>query len=168
MRQVWVWVALGAAVMALTSCGEPAAAAAPPRDVLVLEVGGAQPSLREALIALGREVGAPQHVAPLPVEAAPPSHREPLDQPVDPGPRRDPKPEPGPTVDPQREPPPEQSSEWVIVRLGENEGLIHVARRHLGDGRRFGEIMEWNGWTERQTRRLPIGQEIRIKRSEMK
>ena len=57
---------------------------------------------------------------------------------------------------------------WAIVKLPEGETLIHVARRHLGDGRRFAEVMNWNGWSESDARRLPTGQEIRLKRAEMR
>lgn len=62
--------------------------------------------------------------------------------------------------------PPE--SKWVIVKLPRNETLIHLSRRYLGDGRRFGEIMKWNGWSEPDTRRLSDGQDVKIKRSEMR
>ena len=54
--------------------------------------------------------------------------------------------------------------EWV----GEEETLTHVARRCLGVGHRFHEILTWNGFSERDTRRMAVGTAIKIKRSEMR
>ncbi|HEB53251.1 MAG TPA: hypothetical protein ENI87_08365 [bacterium] len=115
----------------------------------MLELGGEQPSLRAQLVAMGRTVAAPR-------PAAPPSDAPPLDVP-------DPLPGPEPRPEPQLEP----QSEWVLVELPPGETLIHLARRHLGDGRRFVDLLRWNGWTEQDARRLPEGQAVRVKRAEL-
>lgn len=140
----------------------------------MLEVGGDQPSLRAALLARGSEV-APPHVL-VPVEVAGPGTgpggtRTPAPyEVVPPGPGEQPDPADNP-VDPNPDdvtPTPPPASEWETVTLPEGETLIHVARRHLGDGRRFHEILKWNGWTDSDARRLKKNQPVKIKRSEMK
>jgi nucleoid-associated protein YgaU len=40
--------------------------------------------------------------------------------------------------------------------------LIHLAKKYLGDGNRFREILTANGWTERDARRLPAGQAVKV------
>lgn len=181
MRQGWAWAVAGAAVGLLGGCSQEALPATTPANVLVLEVGGEQPSLRAALTALGRDVG-PMHqlvpaaadagydgvgdrhsgdLAPYPFEGGTGGGGE------GPGPDRD-GPQPYP-VDPEPQPTPQPApSEWVTVPLPEGETLIHVARRHLGDGRRFHELMKWNGWTDDDARRLKSNQPVKIKRSEMR
>lgn len=170
MRQGWVWAVMIAAVGSFCSCNQKVAVAATPGDVLVLEVGGEQPSLRAALVALGREVGPAYALAPRPV-VDPNSHVAsdvPPDSPLGPTIPQSPPPEvPGPG-NPQPEDQPEPESEWVTVPLPEGETLIHVARRYLGDGRRFGELLEWNGWSDGDARRLKRDQPVKIKRSEMR
>lgn len=196
MRQGWVWAVGTAAVSVLSGCGAEPVQAAPLEDVLVLEVGGEQPSLRAALVAMGRDVG-PGHAL------RPRTFVETLDPngggPYSPGEGRVPGQDPsvgdgdgegGPSEgygtdgqgsegprsgegdrtpdEPPIDPEPPVESPWVIVKLPKYETLTHIARRYLGDGRRFDEIMEWNGWSEPDTRKLREGQEIRIKRSEMK
>ena len=49
------------------------------------------------------------------------------------------------------------------MRLGDGETLIHLARRHLGDGRRYTDLLKWNGWTEKDARRLPRNQPVKIR-----
>jgi hypothetical protein len=178
MRQGWVWAVSITAVGLLSGCGGKPAQAADASDVLVLEVGGQQPSLRASLVAMGRTVAPGQALRP----------RSVLDM-LDPagaggqgrrddggGDSRNP-PAPVPTVLPEDGPPvappdfvsvalPE--SEWVIVKLHKDETLTHLSRKYLGDGRRFVEIMDWNGWSEPDTRKLRDGQDVKIKRSEMR
>lgn len=182
MRQVWLWAVSLAAVGLLSGCGGKPAQAAAPTDVLVLEVGGQQqPSLRASLVAMGRTVapgqalwqrsagnmldqsgagekGGEQGSSQQGSIEHSPQQQEP--------PRQDPdSPPDGPPVDPL---PTSSESEWVIVKLPIDETLIHLSRRYLGDGRRFLEIMKWNGWSPSDTRRLPAGQDVKIKRTEMR
>ncbi|MGK0263536.1 MAG: hypothetical protein ACI8UD_002187 [Planctomycetota bacterium] len=187
MRQVWLWAVSLAAVGLLSGCGGKPAQAAAPTDVLVLEVGGQQqPSLRASLLAMGRTVAPGQALwqrsagnlldqsgTGLPGAGESGGEQGPSQQgsiehsPQQPDPQRqDPdSPPDGPPVEPLPTPP---ESEWVIVKLPINETLIHLSRRYLGDGRRFLEIMKWNGWSPSDTRRLPTGQDVKIKRTEMR
>lgn len=121
-------------------CSKPAAAALRP-DVLVLEVGGDYESLRRALVAAGVPV------APV----------------VEPGPQPgvDPATEVAPPPAPPTEPAP-VVADHIVVPLGRGETLIHLAKKHLGDGNRFREILAANGWSERDARRLPEGQPVKI------
>ncbi|MFN3241221.1 MAG: LysM peptidoglycan-binding domain-containing protein [Planctomycetota bacterium] len=171
MRQGWVWAVLCAAFQLLASCAKPVEATVH-EDVLVLEVGGQQASLREALRALGREVGPGHRLRPAEPEVQRPvatPRRDPAEARRRPEPQRQPEPQPDPR--PVEQPPgpaPEPESEWVVVELKQNETLIHVARRHLGSGTRWNEIVAWNGFTAPQLKRLQIGQPIKLKRSELK
>ncbi|MCK5945419.1 MAG: LysM peptidoglycan-binding domain-containing protein, partial [Planctomycetes bacterium] len=148
---------------------------------LVLEVGGAQPSLRAALVALGREVDAPIRLRPGGGEPVPEGVRDLVVDPDadrltegrrdererrvdDDQAERDPR-EDGPAVD---DPAPAPGSQWVTVELPKGETLFHIARRYLGNANRYREIMEWNGMTEREASRLQIGHPIRLKRAEMR
>lgn len=134
------------ALASLAACGRPVPAP-PGGDTLVLELGGAQGSLRQALVAAG--VAAP--AAPPGAPTVPP--------PADPAPRRDGGPEAVPAVAPA--PPPAQP-DHIVVELGRGETLIHLAKKYLGDGNRFREILAANGWTERDARRLPAGQAVKV------
>ena len=146
-------------------------------DVLSLEVGGEHASLRGALVAMGRDVAPPERLRPVEQQPAsspgdalaggPARGAEP--EPLDPGGARRPDPSARPAVEPlEPEPPPPAVSEWVTVELPKDETLVHIARRHLGDGNRFLEIMKWNGLSEAAARRLRPGHPIRIKRSELR
>lgn len=133
---------------AFAGCADPAAAA-PRADELVLEVGGGHPSLHEALVAVGRAVAAPEvrRVG----SDTPLVHEEPPD--------RRPDPEPQPQPEPRPDPAPVGH---IVVRLERGETLIHLAKKHLGNGNRFREILAANGWSERDARRLPEGQPVKI------
>lgn len=145
----------------------------------MLEVGGDQASLRATLVALGREVAPAHALSPRPVaglDDVGPSLREERGEP--------PFGQGGPAIGlapplgdrevrearevPEEPPEPEPEPEWVTVPLPDGETLIHVARRYLGDGRRWPELLEWNGWSEREARRLKTDQPVKIKRSEMR
>lgn len=179
MRQGWLWAVSLAALVLVTACDSKPVATSSSEDVLVLDVGGAQPSLRAALVALGRSVEPPRELSQRIPDRSSDSgfggqkHRS-LDEDGG-GARRDvvPKldPQAGDPPLPQPAPPipdlvPE--SPWVIVKLGKGETPIHIAKRCLGDGRRFREVMQWNGWSERDTHYLQEGQDVKIKRSELR
>jgi nucleoid-associated protein YgaU len=51
---------------------------------------------------------------------------------------------------------------FTTVVLAEGQTLIHLARKHLGDGNRFRDILELNGWTEVESRRLKPGTKVKI------
>jgi hypothetical protein len=158
-RTACAWICLAAA-SALGSCGEPAQAATA-EDTLVLEVGGGQASLRDALRSMGREVAPPRLTPPAaapegPAHAGPAAPREAAARPVEPSP------EPSPS------PPPEALEEWVWVELLEDETLSHASYRLLGTSRRWREIMAWNGIQEADLRRLRAGFRFKVKRAELK
>lgn len=56
----------------------------------------------------------------------------------------------------------EADTEIVEVVLGANETLMDVASKHLGTAKRFKDIMKWNGWSERDTRRLKPGTKVKL------
>ena len=163
-----VTAAVFAACGLLGGCGVEPAAAGNRDDVLVLEVGGEQQSLRAALLSLGRQVDAPRRLRPVPPMSMPmptptpdvAESRDPEGQPPSPG--EEPEPRPGPL--PDAEPP----SEWVVVELQKGETISHIAGRMLGSSRRFPEIMKWNGWDELDVRSLDAGVKVRLKRSELR
>ena len=123
-------------------CSDGHAAAVPSDGTLVLELGG------DAASHLLREQ---------PVEKPDPAPRpvEPQDERREEGLRDgSPEPPPAPTSAP--------SLDHFVVKLAPRETLTHLAKRHLGDGTRYPEIMRLNGWTERDVLRLRPGQEVKI------
>jgi len=172
MRQGWLWAVSIAAVVSVSACGGEPAAVAPPTDVLVLEVGGAKPSLRASLVALGRSVAPGYELRPRSLPVGPAVDRN-IPGTRDPGFTPVPTPKPsgpvdGPVEPVEPDPVVPAESEWVIVRLELGETPIHLAQRYLGNGRRFREVMAWNGWSEQDSRRLKLDQPVKIKRSEMR
>lgn len=156
------------AVMLATSfaaCGGDASLPSGGDGVMVLELGGEQASLRGALAKAGVKVDPPIQLV---AEPAPP-------EPVKPPKGRDPAPTPPPKQDgakpddPQGARPapdapsaPADEPAFTTVTLGEGQTLIHLARKHLGDGNRFREILTLNGWTEAESRRLKPGTKVKI------
>ena len=59
--------------------------------------------------------------------------------------------------------------EWVIVKMKQGDAnLGDVAKRHLGSSRRYLDIQRWNGIDDEQAKRLRVGHELKLKRSELK
>ena len=175
MRQAWLWVVGLAAVVSGAACdGKSADGSDEPSDIMVLEVGGTQPSLRAALIAQGvtvtpgYQLSQPSEGGVADLERVDGRQQHTVngsDQGVGGlGSAEKSSQEPVAIPDPALP----QESEWVVVTLRENETLTHVARRCLGNGHRFYEIMKWNGFSDRDTRRMAVGTAIKIKRSEMR
>lgn len=175
MRQGWLLVVSLAAVVSGAACnGKSADGSEKPANIMVLEVGGSQPSLRAALVAQGITV-TPGHSLSVPsgsgfagLDGADGGQQGMVGGPGvgggDIGLTEESSQEPSVSPDHALL----QESEWVVVTLREEETLTHVARRCLGDGHRFHEIMKWNGFSERDTRRMAVGTAIKIKRSEMR
>lgn len=192
---VWAARATAAGALVFAgACGSKSVAAMRGDGELVLELGGDHPSLASALQRVGVAL-LPQQTwrAPRTAGGGAPGTGQDGSAGEPTAPRRTPRPHdqgaPQPPVDPpvherppqggaqQQEPPrdvpreggqreePAVESEWVVVRLEPRQTLGHVARRHLGSATRFKEIMEWNGWSDAQTRRLREGTEIRLLRS---
>ena len=174
MRQGWLWVLGLTAVVSGVACDGASARGADQPNTMVLEVGGSQPSLREALIAQGisvrpgRQLSAPSKSGFADLEGTDGGQQGIVGRPSEDvgGVRSTEELPQEPEVSPDRVLP--QESEWVVVVLREDETLTHVARRCLGNGHRFYEIMKWNGFSEQDTRRMAVGTAIKIKRSEMR
>ena len=173
MRHFWVLALLLATLSFAAGCARPAPEA-PTGNRLVLEVGGEQPSLREALRELGRPVGAPKRLGPAPPAPLTSARREAFDA----APTR--RPVGGPDdrpVDRDRahaavapaQPLAPAGQEWVIVKMEQGDtNLGDVAKRHLGSSRRYLDIQRWNGIDDEQAKRLRVGHELKLKRSELK
>lgn len=141
------------------SCSETASAARKSDGTLVLEVGGGQSSLRQALAAVGITIG-PAHLL---------WDREPA--PVGPGDLGNQSPPPGVEPEPQpevvvppapEEPPAAAGTATKVVTLKRGQTLIHLAKEHLGSGNRFRELLELNGWSDEDARRLAEGTKVRV------
>lgn len=127
-------------------------------DELVLEVGGARPSLRAELLARGEAVGLPQRVRVVPVAPPPAPQPQPAPQPE---PQPDPQPEPQPQPIPIPLPDPTPPA-FKVVKLKRNQTLMHLSQEHLGTTRRWKEILALNGWSEAQANRLREGIDVKI------
>lgn len=160
------WVLRGGVlgvVLVAAACNERRAPPPPVDGSLVLELGGPQGSLREALSAHGVTIGPGHHLRDLPVEPLDATARTPQDgpspsHPDDPQPRTEPAP-----VDPP--PPTPAPAEFKVVQLRRGQTLIHLAKEQLGDGNRFRELLTLNGWTEADARRLAEGTSVRVPRT---
>jgi nucleoid-associated protein YgaU len=148
------WIACAGLLASAAGCGG-AAQAASVDGTLVLELGGPHASLRDTLLACGIVIE--PATAALSRRGPPP----PQGSPVEPRTAPTPRPEPSPPSEPaRRTEPPRATSRLVTLQPDEN--LVQLARRHLGDGNRYREILALNGWTEARARRLAPGTEVRI------
>ena len=123
-----------------------------------LVLGGPHGSLRETLAAANIAVDEPRRLLPAQPTAGESSSTEhPAQVPVhdlgvEPAPAQGVAPEPAAVPD------------WFSVTLGPKQTLIHLAKKHLGNGNRYREIMDANDWNEDDVRRLPAGQRVKIPR----
>jgi len=151
------------AVAVVSACGKSASLPAGGDGTMVLELGGNQASLRGALAKAGIQPAPP---IPLLDEPAPPLAPQPDDaagRKPTPAPDQQPVPQPAPQPAPDDAPSkPSDEPAYTTVTLGQGQTLIHLARKHLGDGNRFREILELNGWSEAESRRLKPGTKVKI------
>jgi nucleoid-associated protein YgaU len=153
------WIVISCAIVAggaAAACGRPTAASSASDGALLLEVGGVNSSLREALAAAGIVTAPPHRLRPEPEPVPAP---EPMSAPAAGGAAE--------AADPREvasDPPvpPPAVAEHVEVRLAKGQTLIHLAKQHLGDGNRFREILDLNGWDEADARRLREGQVVKV------
>ena len=162
-------VLFAAATSGLSGCSAEAKTSSVD-GTLVLELGGQHASLRESLRAAGIVLEVPAAGGPVvdTERGDAPSPRTAAD-PVAPTPAHDggaaPEPrEPQQAQQAPPEPPPPALTEptFTVVELRQNETLMLLARRHLGDGNRYREIMALNGWSDAQSRRLATGTKVKI------
>ena len=132
-----VRLVIGGCLLVLWACGG-SAPPPPSENVLELEVGGDNKPLSLALRAL-----------------QPAAERRPAALPE---PRRESAAEP-PPVRPAVRPAvqSEPAAATHTVRLGRDQTVVGLAREHLGSDLRWREILELNGWTEADAKRLPVG-----------
>ncbi len=176
------WIVGGACFAQLAGC-----APEPPKpvdaDALVLELGGQHRLLSEALAAVAPggarkpapaaaqpSTGAPREATadrrPAASGADPAANRVPAESP--PGPDSEPAQVPDydevgtPVESAAAEPPPAPIGPRREVSLDAGQTLFELARVHLGDGNRFHELLELNGWSEAQARRLPVGTVVQL------
>ena len=144
---------LSCVLLGLPGCTNSDGAPKPSDGVMILEVGGEQSSLRAALAAHGvtvapaRLLRAEDH-ASVSAGGESPSERD----------------EPRPESQGKPVAPPEPAESFVVVKLARGQTLIHLAKKHLGDGNRFRDILALNGWTEADARRLRENQDVKIPR----
>lgn len=135
MARLWgLW-----GLAALFACGGPPRSGAR-ENVLVLELGGGNQLLREALLRFGPPDEKTVQVFPTPPAADPPRAEEP----------------------PPSQPPAAREPEVLTVYLRANETLYGLARTHLGSGSRFRELLALNGWTEAEASQLPVGTAVKV------
>ena len=144
-----------------SSCAESAAAPRVSDGTLVLEVGGGQSSLRQALAGVGITIG-PAHL--LWDREAPAGPGDAGNQPSSAGAGPEPEPEgvPPPAPSDQLPAPSGDGAATKLVTLKRGQTLIHLAKEHLGSGNRFRELLELNGWSDAEARRLAEGTKVRV------
>jgi hypothetical protein len=166
-----LWLPGGVLLLVLASCAQRSPQRLMGDGELVLELGGAGASLSRMLQKSGVELlPAPQpivqpapHIEPKPKDGA--GGEDSRGAKADPIAKIEPEPKIEPNPEPKAEPKPESGDyafDVVVVQLGANETLMDVASKHLGTAKRFKDIMKWNGWSERETRRLKPGTEIKL------
>ena len=125
-----------ALAVVLVGCEEATTPPAPGPNVLSLELGGEHRSLTRALHVLQPET--PEPTEPIrQLSGTPPTE---------------------PTEDPE----PEPRGDLREVALGESQTIQDVSMEHLGTTKRWMEILELNGWTEEEARKLRVGTMVKL------
>lgn len=145
----------------VSACGKSASLPADGDGTMVLELGGNQASLRGALAKAGIQPAPPIALVDEPAPAPAPQPDDAANRKPSPAPDKQPSPQPVPAPD-DASPKPIDEPAYTTVTLGQGQTLIHLARKHLGDGNRFREILELNGWSEAESRRLKPGTKVKI------
>jgi nucleoid-associated protein YgaU len=155
---------LGCSLVAVVAaCGDGREPMPAGDGALVLELGGNQPSLRKALERAGLAVPPPVDLSPAVAVPAPATGDADAPKPTPPVRRGSAEAQKPPTPTPTPTPAPTPAEQaFTTVVLAEGQTLIHLARKHLGDGNRFRDILELNGWTEVESRRLKPGTKVKI------
>lgn len=168
-----LWI--GSLAVGLLACGSKHPAGLGGDGMLVLEVGGEHSSLRAALLAAGQQLPPAQPLRlPAPEAEAEPQPESAAAAAAEAAPASDSgsnaaAPAAGAAViDSARHGASAgaavPTAQWFVVTLGPGQTPIHLAKKYLGDGNRFREILELNGWTDADTRRLQTGTRVKIPR----
>jgi len=158
-EMAWVavpWLVVGA----LGACAQRPAPKIAGDGELVVELGGSSRSLAASLQGLGVELLPPRELPAAP--AAPPV---PADERARDGDDAQPAPDRSDRSDGAAAPPaqpPAAAGEYFEVALAPRQTLMDLAHKHLGSGLRFKELLTLNGWTEKDARRLRVGQQVKI------
>ena len=149
------------AVAIVSACGKSPSLPTGGDGTMVLELGGNQASLRGALAKAGIQPAPAIVLLDEPAPTPAPQQDDELDRKPMTSPEDQPQPQPVPKPD-DAPPAPSEAPAFTTVTLGQGQTLIHLARKHLGDGNRFREILELNGWSEAESRRLKPGTKVKI------
>jgi nucleoid-associated protein YgaU len=152
---------VGVIALLVAACAQRPPARIAGDGEFVLELGGSNRSLAASLRALGVEL-LPARAAPEPQPQDGNQAGNESDGGVDgPGADGSSAPDAG-ERDPGTDREAAAGPAWIEVRLASKQTLMDLAKEHLGTSRRFQEIMELNGWSDRDARRLKVGQVVRI------
>lgn len=166
----------GVVCLVLASCAQRAPRHLAGDGELVLELGGGGASLSRLLQKSGVELLPAPQPLPQPTPASE-SKADVSTQVADASAKRnaakdlvddesrgnaDATPETKPEPKPEANPDAESDYDVIEVALGANETLMDLASKHLGTAKRFKDIMRWNGWTDRDARRLKAGTKVKI------
>jgi len=135
------------------ACSPKPAKAAAGDGELVLELGGEHRSLAASLQARGVTLLPPRALADAPADLQ-------AEVPAAPSPAPDGRNAKQQGADPV--PAPGAGQDYFEVVLQPRQTLIDLAKKHLGSGARFNEILQINGWTEADARRLKAGRKVKI------
>jgi len=148
---------------ALGACAQRPAPKIAGDGELVLELGGSSRSLAASLQGLGVELLPPRE--PLAAPAAPPVPADERARDGDDAQSAAPggadRSERADGAAPAQQPP-AAAGDWFEVALAPRQTLMDLAHKHLGSGLRFKELLTLNGWTEKDARRLRVGQKVKI------
>jgi len=149
-----------AACAGLAGCNAKSAPTEMGDGELVLELGTGNRSLEASLRSAGVTLLPPQRIDDVKVE-----------DPPAPKPQEEEAPKPQgevgggsgvPTKKPIEQTPPPVDPGYLEVTLQPNQTLIDLARKHLGSGAKFTEILKANGWNEADAKKLKAGRKVKI------
>jgi hypothetical protein len=143
-------------LLALAACGRSAPSGPPGPDVMVLDLGGNHAPLGPSL----RAVDPTLRSAPTaPATSSAPASGSGSGSGSAPAPEPEPTPA-APEGEPKAEPAPAPAERWV--ELGAGQTISELARAHLGSAKRWREVLQVNGWTEEQARKLRPGTRVKL------
>lgn len=159
MRRRFPFSLVLAACAGLAACNAKSAPAELGDGELVLELGTGNRSLEASLRSAGVTLLPPQRIDDVKVEE-PPAPKPPEAE--APKPQGDVGGSGTSAKKPLEQTPPPVDPAYLEVTLQPNQTLIDLARKHLGSGAKFTEILKANGWTEADAKKLKAGRKVKI------